>query len=60
VTGFVGPELPDVLALAALEPLLADPARRAAVAAGARAQGRPDAAERLADAVLGRRAHGRA
>ena len=114
VTGFVGPELPDVLALAdvvisrsgagtiaeltalgkasvliplptsagdeqrhnarhlaacgaavdmdgdvtpealagALGPLLADPARRAAVAAGARAQGRPDAAERLADAVL--------
>ena len=37
---------------AALGPLLADPARRAAVAAGARAQGRPDAAERLADAVL--------
>jgi UDP-N-acetylglucosamine--N-acetylmuramyl-(pentapeptide) pyrophosphoryl-undecaprenol N-acetylglucosamine transferase len=35
---------------AALGPLLADPARRAAVAAGARAQGRPDAAERLADA----------
>jgi UDP-N-acetylglucosamine:LPS N-acetylglucosamine transferase len=37
---------------AALAPLLADPARRAAIAAGARAQGQPDAAERLADAVL--------
>jgi UDP-N-acetylglucosamine--N-acetylmuramyl-(pentapeptide) pyrophosphoryl-undecaprenol N-acetylglucosamine transferase len=37
---------------AALAPLLADPARRAVVAAAARAQGRPDAAERLADAVL--------
>ncbi|HUY49167.1 MAG TPA: UDP-N-acetylglucosamine--N-acetylmuramyl-(pentapeptide) pyrophosphoryl-undecaprenol N-acetylglucosamine transferase [Streptosporangiaceae bacterium] len=36
----------------ALGPLLADPARRAAVAASARAQGRPDAAGRLADVVL--------
>jgi hypothetical protein len=31
---------------------LAESARRAAVAAGSRAQGRPDAAGRLADAVL--------
>ena len=46
-----GDVTPDTLK-AALGPLLADPARRAAVAAGARAQGRPDAAERLADAVL--------
>jgi UDP-N-acetylglucosamine--N-acetylmuramyl-(pentapeptide) pyrophosphoryl-undecaprenol N-acetylglucosamine transferase len=42
---------PDTLT-AALGPLLADPARRAALAAGARAQGRPDAAERLAGTVL--------
>jgi UDP-N-acetylglucosamine--N-acetylmuramyl-(pentapeptide) pyrophosphoryl-undecaprenol N-acetylglucosamine transferase len=42
---------PDTLT-AALGPLLADPARRKAVAAGARAQGRPDAATRLADTVL--------
>ena len=46
-----GDVTPDTLK-AALGPLLADPARRAAVAARARAQGRPDAAERLADAVL--------
>jgi hypothetical protein len=46
-----GDVTPDTLK-AALGPLLADPARRAAVAAGARAQGRPDAADRLADAVL--------
>jgi UDP-N-acetylglucosamine--N-acetylmuramyl-(pentapeptide) pyrophosphoryl-undecaprenol N-acetylglucosamine transferase len=37
---------------AAIGPLLADPVHRAAIAAGARAQGRPDAAERLADTVL--------
>jgi len=36
----------------ALEPLLVDPARRSAVAATARSLGRPDAAERLAEAVL--------
>ncbi|MFE6778239.1 glycosyltransferase [Streptomyces sp. NPDC057702] len=114
VTGFVGPELPDVLALAdvvvsrsgagtlaeltalgkpavfvplatsagdeqthnarhleekgaavallgevtaerlrgALGPLLSDPARRADMAERARAQGRPDAAERLVDVLL--------
>lgn len=114
LTGFVGPELPDVLALAdvvvsrsgagtlaeltalgkpavfvplassaggeqahnarhlqeagaavallgdftaarlcgALEPLLADPARRARMAQRARALGRPDAADRLVDVVL--------
>jgi UDP-N-acetylglucosamine--N-acetylmuramyl-(pentapeptide) pyrophosphoryl-undecaprenol N-acetylglucosamine transferase len=46
-----GDVTPDTLT-AALGPLLADPARRAAIAAAARAQGRPDAAERLADAVL--------
>lgn len=46
-----GDVTPDTLTTA-LGPLLADPARRAAIAAGARAQGRPDAAERLADAVL--------
>ncbi|TKK86286.1 undecaprenyldiphospho-muramoylpentapeptide beta-N-acetylglucosaminyltransferase [Herbidospora galbida] len=37
---------------AAVAPLLADPARRAALAAQARRHGRPDAAERLADEVL--------
>jgi UDP-N-acetylglucosamine--N-acetylmuramyl-(pentapeptide) pyrophosphoryl-undecaprenol N-acetylglucosamine transferase len=37
---------------AALGPLLADPARRAGLAAGARAQGRPGAAGALAGAVL--------
>jgi UDP-N-acetylglucosamine--N-acetylmuramyl-(pentapeptide) pyrophosphoryl-undecaprenol N-acetylglucosamine transferase len=45
---------------AALGPMLADPARRAALAAGARAQGHPDAADRLAGAVLaaaGQEAH---
>ncbi|MGW0070409.1 UDP-N-acetylglucosamine--N-acetylmuramyl-(pentapeptide) pyrophosphoryl-undecaprenol N-acetylglucosamine transferase [Streptosporangium sandarakinum] len=114
LTGFVGPELPDVLALAdvvvsrsgagtlaeltalgkpavfvplatsagneqahnarhlestgaavaltgevtaadlwqAVEPLLADPARRAAMAHRARAHGRPDAADRLVDVIL--------
>jgi UDP-N-acetylglucosamine--N-acetylmuramyl-(pentapeptide) pyrophosphoryl-undecaprenol N-acetylglucosamine transferase len=52
-----GEVTPDTLT-AALGPLLADPARRAAVAAGARAQGRPDAAERLADAVLAAAGHG--
>ena len=36
----------------ALEPLLADPAHRATIAASARALGKPDAAERLADTVL--------
>jgi UDP-N-acetylglucosamine--N-acetylmuramyl-(pentapeptide) pyrophosphoryl-undecaprenol N-acetylglucosamine transferase len=46
-----GDVTPDTLT-AALGPLLADPARRAAIAVAARAQGRPDAAERLADAVL--------
>jgi UDP-N-acetylglucosamine--N-acetylmuramyl-(pentapeptide) pyrophosphoryl-undecaprenol N-acetylglucosamine transferase len=51
-----GDVTPDTLK-AALGPLLADPARRAAVAAGARAQGRPDAAERLADAVLAAAGH---
>lgn len=43
--------------MAALGPLLANPGRSAAVAAGARAQGRPDAAERLADAVLAAAGH---
>ncbi|MFC0600411.1 UDP-N-acetylglucosamine--N-acetylmuramyl-(pentapeptide) pyrophosphoryl-undecaprenol N-acetylglucosamine transferase [Streptomyces palmae] len=114
LTGFVGPELPDVLALAdvvisrsgagtlaeltalgkpaifvplassagneqahnarhlqeagaaislegevtadrlreAVGPLLVDPARRASMAAAARAHGRPDAAERLVDVIL--------
>jgi UDP-N-acetylglucosamine--N-acetylmuramyl-(pentapeptide) pyrophosphoryl-undecaprenol N-acetylglucosamine transferase len=42
---------PDTLA-DALGPLLADPARRAAIAGGARVLGRPDAGERLASAVL--------
>ncbi|WP_459801722.1 UDP-N-acetylglucosamine--N-acetylmuramyl-(pentapeptide) pyrophosphoryl-undecaprenol N-acetylglucosamine transferase [Herbidospora sp. RD11066] len=37
---------------AAIAPLLADPARRTALAAQARLHGRPDAAERLTDAVL--------
>ncbi|WP_156002392.1 glycosyltransferase [Streptomonospora sp. PA3] len=37
---------------AKLEPLLADPARRAAVAGKAREHGRPNAAERLVDVVL--------
>jgi len=36
----------------ALEPLLADPSRRAAMADRARAYGRPDAAERLVDVIL--------
>ncbi|MET7845385.1 glycosyltransferase, partial [Streptomyces sp. NPDC005356] len=36
----------------AVSPLLADPARRTEMAARARAQGRPDAAERLVDLVL--------
>jgi UDP-N-acetylglucosamine--N-acetylmuramyl-(pentapeptide) pyrophosphoryl-undecaprenol N-acetylglucosamine transferase len=53
-----GDVTPDTLT-AALAPLLADPARRASVAAGARAQGRPDAAERLADAVLAAAGRGR-
>jgi UDP-N-acetylglucosamine--N-acetylmuramyl-(pentapeptide) pyrophosphoryl-undecaprenol N-acetylglucosamine transferase len=51
-----GDVTPDTL-MAALGPLLADPVRRAAVAAGARAQGRPDAAERLADAVVAAAGH---
>ncbi|MEU9885997.1 UDP-N-acetylglucosamine--N-acetylmuramyl-(pentapeptide) pyrophosphoryl-undecaprenol N-acetylglucosamine transferase [Sphaerisporangium sp. NPDC051011] len=46
----------DEVSAAALQdaaaPLLADPRRRAAMADRARAQGRPDAAERLADVVL--------
>ncbi|GAA1183644.1 hypothetical protein GCM10009664_57110 [Kitasatospora gansuensis] len=37
---------------AALAPLLADPVRRAEMAAQARTQGRPDAAERLIDVLL--------
>lgn len=37
---------------AALEPLVADPGRRAMIARQAREQGRPEAAELLADAVL--------
>jgi UDP-N-acetylglucosamine--N-acetylmuramyl-(pentapeptide) pyrophosphoryl-undecaprenol N-acetylglucosamine transferase len=45
-------EVTPAALMAALGPLLADPARRAAVAAAARAQGRPDAAARLADVVL--------
>ncbi|WP_369229292.1 glycosyltransferase [Streptomyces sp. R21] len=36
----------------ALEPLLADPSLRAAMAERARAHGRPDAAERLVDVIL--------
>ncbi|MFI0418928.1 UDP-N-acetylglucosamine--N-acetylmuramyl-(pentapeptide) pyrophosphoryl-undecaprenol N-acetylglucosamine transferase [Spongiactinospora sp. 9N601] len=36
----------------AVEPLLTDPARRAAVAAQARAHGKPDAADRLVDVIL--------
>ncbi|WP_369164678.1 glycosyltransferase [Streptomyces sp. AFD10] len=36
----------------AVEPLLDDPARREAMAAAARAHGRPDAAERLVDVIL--------
>jgi UDP-N-acetylglucosamine--N-acetylmuramyl-(pentapeptide) pyrophosphoryl-undecaprenol N-acetylglucosamine transferase len=51
-----GDVTPDTLK-AALGPLLTDPAHRAAVATGARAQGRPDAAERLADAVLAAAEH---
>lgn len=46
-----GDVTPDILT-AALEPLLTDPSRRAEIATSARAQGRLDAAERLADAVL--------
>lgn len=46
-----GEVTPEALT-AALGPLLADPRYRAAIAAGARAQGRPDAAGRLAGAVL--------
>lgn len=42
---------PDTLS-GAVAPLLADPARRAAMAEAARAHGRPDAAERLVDALL--------
>ncbi|MCW2933868.1 MAG: murG2, partial [Actinomycetia bacterium] len=42
---------PDALCQA-IEPLLAGPALRAKIAANARAQGHPDAAERLADTVL--------
>ncbi|MEO3857210.1 UDP-N-acetylglucosamine--N-acetylmuramyl-(pentapeptide) pyrophosphoryl-undecaprenol N-acetylglucosamine transferase [Acrocarpospora sp. B8E8] len=42
---------PDALR-EAVAPLLADPALRAQIADRARAQGRPDAAERLADVVL--------
>lgn len=37
---------------AAVEPLLADPATRAAIAENARSHGRPDAAERLVDVLL--------
>jgi UDP-N-acetylglucosamine--N-acetylmuramyl-(pentapeptide) pyrophosphoryl-undecaprenol N-acetylglucosamine transferase len=47
----LGEVTPDAL-MAALTPLLADPARREAMALAARSHGRPDAAERLADAVL--------
>lgn len=36
----------------ALGPLLADPARRARMAAAARSHGRPDAADRLVDVLL--------
>ncbi|RLV69055.1 UDP-diphospho-muramoylpentapeptide beta-N-acetylglucosaminyltransferase [Streptomyces sp. CBMAI 2042] len=36
----------------AVGPLLDDPARREAMAAAARAHGRPDAAERLVDVIL--------
>jgi UDP-N-acetylglucosamine--N-acetylmuramyl-(pentapeptide) pyrophosphoryl-undecaprenol N-acetylglucosamine transferase len=38
--------------VAAAGPLLTDPARRAAMAARARAHGRPDAADRLVDVLL--------
>jgi UDP-N-acetylglucosamine--N-acetylmuramyl-(pentapeptide) pyrophosphoryl-undecaprenol N-acetylglucosamine transferase len=47
----LGRATPDALR-GALEPLLADPALRARIAASARAHGKPDAAERLADTVL--------
>lgn len=43
---------------AALEPLLADPGGRAAIAQQARALGRPEAAELLADTVLSAAKHG--
>lgn len=46
-----GDPTPDTLR-DALAPLLADPAHRAAMAARARTHGRPDAAERLVDALL--------
>jgi UDP-N-acetylglucosamine--N-acetylmuramyl-(pentapeptide) pyrophosphoryl-undecaprenol N-acetylglucosamine transferase len=46
-----GAATPDALR-DALEPLLADPAHRAGIAASARALGKPDAAERLANTVL--------
>ncbi|MFI0721583.1 UDP-N-acetylglucosamine--N-acetylmuramyl-(pentapeptide) pyrophosphoryl-undecaprenol N-acetylglucosamine transferase [Streptomyces sp. NPDC021224] len=42
---------PDTLS-AAVAPLLADPARRAAMAEAARTHGRPDAADRLVDTLL--------
>ncbi|NEA60779.1 hypothetical protein G3I60_43115 [Streptomyces sp. SID13666] len=47
----LGDATPDTLQ-AAIEPLLADPDRRTAMAERARAAGRPDAAERLVDVVL--------
>ena len=47
----LGTATPDALRNA-LESLLTDPDLRARIAASARAQGHPDAAERLADAVL--------
>jgi UDP-N-acetylglucosamine--N-acetylmuramyl-(pentapeptide) pyrophosphoryl-undecaprenol N-acetylglucosamine transferase len=47
----LGAATPDGLRKA-LEPLLADPGLRARIAANARVQGHPDAAERLADMVL--------
>lgn len=47
----LGEATPDTLQ-AAVEPLLADPHRRTAMAGRARAAGRPDAAERLVDVVL--------
>lgn len=46
-----GAVTPDQLRVAA-GPLLSDPARRAAMAAAAREQGRPDAADRLVDVLL--------
>ncbi|WP_212528455.1 UDP-N-acetylglucosamine--N-acetylmuramyl-(pentapeptide) pyrophosphoryl-undecaprenol N-acetylglucosamine transferase [Actinospica durhamensis] len=48
----VGPLTPEDLR-AALEPLLADPAARAEMAAAAREQGRPEAARTLAALILG-------